>query len=216
MTKEYEYILEAVVEGDANKVRNMVGELLLQGQDPVDILNLGLLKGMDKISFLFKNNEIYIPEVLISSRAMHAGIHTLKPYLTKSDISIVGKVLIGTVAGDLHDIGKNLITIMLQGKGFEVIDMGIDVSPEDFVQGVKNHKPDILAMSALLTTTMPVIPETIKFLKKEGLRDTVKVMVGGVPLSRDYAEAVGADTYGANSQQAVEIAIGIINEINKK
>ena len=211
VVKEYGYMVEAVTKGNAKVVRTLVEDLLSAGYDPKDILNCGLLKGMDEVSTLFKDNKVYIPEVLISSRAMHAGIHVLKPYLSKSEISISGKILIGTVTGDLHDIGKNLVAIMLRGKGFEVIDMGIDVSPEDFVQGVKIHKPDILALSSLLTTTMPVIPETIKLLKEEGLRDSVRVMVGGGPLTRDYARAVGADAYGADAQQAVEMAIEIMN-----
>jgi len=216
VTKEYEYILNAVMEGDANRVRALVEDLLLRGYSPLDILNSGLLKGMDRISTLFKNDEVYIPEVLISSRAMHAGIHVLKPYLSKSEMSMSGRILIGTVAGDLHDIGKNLVIMMLRGKGFEVIDLGIDVSPEEFVNGVKSHKPDILALSSLLTTTMPVIPETIKLLKKEGLRDSIKVMVGGGPLTRDYAGAVGADAYGASAQQAVEVAVEIMKIIKNK
>jgi len=212
VTKEYEYIFEAVIKGDTNEVRVLVEDLLLRGYDPVSILNDGLIRGIDKVGILFKNYEVYIPEVLISSRAMHAGIHVLKPYLSKSEVSTPGKILIGTVAGDLHDIGKNLVVIMLKGKGFEVIDMGIDISPEEFIHGVKNYKPDILALSSLLTTTMSVIPETIKLLKKEGLRDSVKVMVGGAPLTRDYALAVEADAYGANFQQAVEVAAEMINK----
>jgi len=211
VAKEYEDILNAVLVGDANRVKALVEGLLLSKYDPMDILNYGLLKGMESVSSLFKNNKVYIPEVLISSRAMHAGIYVLKPYISLPGMHVPGKILIGTVAGDLHDIGKNLVVMMLRGKGFEVIDLGIDVSPEEFVYEVKNQKPDILAVSALLTTTMPVIPETIKLLKKEGLRDTIRIMVGGAPLTRDYAGAVGADAYGSSAQQAVEVATGILN-----
>lgn len=210
MAKEYEDILNAVLAGDANRVKSLVEGLLKCKYDPVDILNNGLLKGMESVSYLFKNDMIYIPEVLISSRAMHAGMHVLKPYISLPGMHLPGKIIIGTVAGDLHDIGKNLVVMMLRGKGFEVVDLGIDVSPEEFVYQVKKHKPDILALSSLLTTTMPVIPETIKLLKKEGIRDSVKIMVGGAPLTRDYAGAVGADAYGSSSQQAVEVALDIL------
>ncbi len=212
MANEYEGIHNAILTGDANRVKALVEQLLLGKYEPADILNQGLLKAMESVSILFKNDKVYIPEVLISSRAMHAGMHVLKPYISLPGMPIPGKILIGTVAGDLHDIGKNLVTMLLRGKGFEVIDLGIDVSPEEFVYEVKNHKPDILALSSLLTTTMPVIPETIKLLKKEDLRDSIKIMVGGGPLTRDYAGAVGADAYGASAQHAVEVAVDILNK----
>jgi 5-methyltetrahydrofolate--homocysteine methyltransferase len=208
---EYAELTDAILVGDANRVKVLTEKLLAEKKDPLDILNNGLIIGMNKVSKLFQENNMYIPEVLISSRAMHAAMHVLKPFLTKSKQILPGRIIIGTVAGDLHDIGKNLVVMMLRGKGFEVIDLGIDIPAERFVHEVKVKKPDILGLSALLTTTMPVIPKTIKLLKKEGLREHVKVMVGGGPLTRDYARAVGADAYGASAQAAVEVAEQLIN-----
>lgn len=209
--REYEKIKTAIMIGDASQVRSLVEGLLNSKHDPLEILNFGLLKAMEEVSLLFKAKELFIPEVLMASRAMHAGMHILKPDMSMSKVKVPGKIIIGTVAGDLHDIGKNLVIMMLKGKGFEVIDLGIDVTPEDFVYEVKNHRPDILALSSLLTTTMPVIPATIKLLKKEGIRDKVKVMVGGGPLTKNYANAVGADAYGACAQNGAEVAFELLN-----
>lgn len=210
MQIEYSDMTNAIVVGDANKVRMLAEEFLQKNTDPLEILNKGLMPGMEEVSSRFKSDKMYIPEVLMSSRAMHAGMHVLKPYISSRKEIVQGRIIIGTVAGDLHDIGKNLVVMMLRGRGFEVIDLGIDVAPEDFVYQVKKKKPDILTLSALLTTTMPVIPETIKLLKKEGIRDKVKVMVGGGPLTRDYAGAVGADAYGSSAQAAVDVALELI------
>ncbi|MEW6624679.1 MAG: corrinoid protein [Bacillota bacterium] len=207
---QFAEIVQAIITGNADKVKQAAEDLLAKNTHPLEILEKGLLVGMDQIGIKFKNDEIYIPEVLISSRAMHAGMHVLKPYLSSAKNVLPGKILIGTVEGDLHDIGKNLVIMMLRGKGFEVIDMGIDVSPEEFVNGVKVHKPDILALSALLTTTMPFIPATIKLLEKEGLREQVKILVGGGPLTRDYAGTVGADAYGSSAQVAPQVALELL------
>jgi len=159
---------------------------------------------MSVVGAAFKRGDIFVPEMLVSADAMHAALDVLKPLLMKSGRKFAGKVLIGTVRGDLHDIGKNLVAMMLEGAGFEVIDMGIDVSPEKFTEEVKRLHPDVLAMSALLTTTMPEMKGVIEMLKSEGLKDKVKVVVGGAPITQDYADEVGADGYAKDASSAVD------------
>ena len=170
---------EALQRGDAKKVEELVKQALEENLLPKDILENGLIKGMDIIGAKFKKNEVYVPEVLIAARAMHAGMDVLKPKLTETGVKDIDKVVLGTVRGDLHDIGKNLVKMMLEGAGFEVIDLGTDVSEEKFVGAVKVHQPNIVGMSALLTTTMVNMPEVIKALEAASLRDKVKVMIGG-------------------------------------
>jgi len=162
------------------------------------------------IGIKFKNNEIYVPEVLIAARAMHAGMDVLRPKLVETGVKNIGKFVIGTVKGDLHDIGKNLVKMMLEGAGFEVIDLGVDISPDKFVEAVKEHQPNVLGMSALLTTTMVNMPEVIKALESAGLRDKVKVMIGGAPLTKNYADQIGADAYSPDAASAVEDAKSFI------
>lgn len=203
----YQAIAKAIAKGLASTVKRSVENALGDGYEPADILENGLIAGMNEVSRRFKENEIFIPDVLLSSRAMHAGMHVLKPLLSFSDHKLPGKIVIGTVAGDLHDIGKNLVVMMCRGVGLEVIDLGIDVHPEEFLQAVFDHKPNILAMSALLTTTMPVMPETISVLVKAGMRDEVKVMVGGGPVTQEYARAIGADEYAHDARTAAEKAL---------
>ena len=199
-------VSEALQRGDAEKVEELVKKALEENLTPKKILEDGLIEGMDIIGTKFKKNEVYVPEVLIAARAMHAGMSILRPKLAETGVKNIGKVAIGTVKGDLHDIGKNLVKMMLEGAGFEVIDLGIDVSPDKFVEAVKEHKPNIIAMSALLTTTMVNIPEVIKALETAGLRNKVKIMIGGAPITQNYADQIGADGCSPDAASAVDKA----------
>ncbi len=203
-------ISEALQRGDAGKVEELVRLALQEKLTPKDILENGLIKGMNTIGVKFKNNEVYVPEVLIAARAMHAGMGVLRPKLVETGVRNIGKVAIGTVRGDLHDIGKNLVKMMLEGAGFEVVDLGVDVSADKFVSAVKELQPDIVGMSALLTTTMVNMVEVIKALKSAGLRDKVKVMVGGAPVTQNYAEQIGADGYSPDAASAAEDAKSLV------
>lgn len=197
-------ISEALQRGDAEKVEELVKKALEENLTPKKILEDGLIKGMGIIGAKFKKNEVYVPEVLIAARAMHAGMNILKPKLIETGVKNIGTIAIGTVKGDLHDIGKNLVKMMLEGAGFEVIDLGIDVSVDKFVEAVKEHKPNIIAMSALLTTTMVNMPEVIKALEAAGLREKVKIMIGGAPITQNYADQIGADGYSPDAASAVD------------
>jgi 5-methyltetrahydrofolate--homocysteine methyltransferase len=196
---------EAIQKGNAPKAKELTTELLGAKTSAADVLNKGLLDGMEKVGRRFKANEIYIPEVLIAARAMNQSMDILKPELVKAGVKPVGKMLLGTVKGDLHDIGKNLVKMMAQGAGLEVVDLGIDVSADKFIQGVKDN-PDAKAvgMSALLTTTMTGMKEVIDRFEKEGLRSKVKFMVGGAPLTDQYAKEIGADGYAPDAASASE------------
>jgi len=204
-------ISEALQKGKANKVSELVKQSLNENIAPKKILEEGLIHGMSIIGKRFKKNEIYVPEVLISARAMHAGMDVLKPKLIESGVKNIGKVVMGTVKGDLHDIGKNLVEMMLEGAGFEVVDLGTDISTDKFVEAVKEHKPNIIGMSALLTTTMVNIPEVIKALEAASLRDKVKIMVGRAPITQNYADQIGADGYSPDASSAVDKAKTFLN-----
>jgi 5-methyltetrahydrofolate--homocysteine methyltransferase len=199
-------ISEALIVGNAKKVRELVEQALKEGVSPKEILDKALVPGMNVVGEKFKNNEYYVPEVLIAARAMHAGMDLIKPLLTQTGATYVGKVVIGTVRGDLHDIGKNLVAMMLEGAGFQIIDLGVDVPPEKFVEVAKNENVDIVAMSALLTTTMLAMKDTINALKEAGIRDKVKVMIGGAPVTQRYADEIGVDGYAPDATTAVEKA----------
>ena len=203
-------ISEALQRGDAEKVEELVKKALEENLTPKKILEDGLIKGMDIIGKKFKKNEVYVPEVLIAARAMHAGMDVLKPKLIETGVKNIGTVAIGTVKGDLHDIGKNLVKMMLEGAGFEVIDLGVDVTTDKFVEAVKEHKPNIIGMSALLTTTMVNMPEVIEALEAAGLRDKVKIMIGGAPITQNYADQIGADGYSPDAASAVDNAKSFI------
>ena len=196
---------EAIQKGSAPKAKELTSALLAAGTPAADVLNKGLLDGMEKIGKRFKANEVYIPEVLIAARAMNQGMEILKPELVKAGVKPVGKMLLGTVKGDLHDIGKNLVKMMAQGAGIEVVDLGIDVSADKFLQGLKDN-PDAktIGMSALLTTTMTGMKEVIDRFEKEGMRKKVKFMVGGAPLTDQYAREIGADGYAPDAASAAE------------
>jgi len=192
--------------GDDGSVAGLVQQALDQGLSPAEVLNGGLIAGMDEVGKDFKAGDLFVPEVLIAARAMHAGMGILRPLLAEGDVPTAGKYVIGTMKGDLHDIGKNLVKMMLEGAGFETIDVGTDVKPETFVAAVREHQPQIVGFSALLTTTMPGMKATIEALQEAGLRDTVKIMVGGAPVTAAFAEKIGADAYAPDAASAVDMA----------
>ncbi len=202
----YRDLSAAVVEGDIEGTGKLIRQALADGVGAQTLIDRGLLPGMDVVSQKFKEQEMFIPEVLLSARTMQAGMEILRPLLTEKEAAAAGTVIIGTVQGDIHSIGKNLVAIMLEGAGFKVVDMGIDVKPQVFVEAAREHKADIVAMSALLTTTMPKMLETINALKDAGLRDHISVMVGGAPVNEAFVKYIGADGYGSNANAAVERA----------
>jgi 5-methyltetrahydrofolate--homocysteine methyltransferase len=199
-------IASNLYEGEDEEVAELVQQALDQGMEPHEILQGGLITGMDEVGKDFKADILYMPEVLIAARAMHAGMDVLRPLLSESDVTGAGKYLIGTVKGDLHDIGKNLVRMMLEGAGFETVDLGRDVHPETFVAAVREHQPKLLGLSALLTTTMPAMKTTIEALEEAGLRDSVKIMIGGAPVTAAFAEEIRADAYAPDAATAVEVA----------
>jgi len=203
---ELKELQEALFRGDILKVKEITQRALWEKIEPKEILEQGLIKGMKVVGIKFKNNEIFLPEVLLASQAMYGGLKLLQPKLIKSGVKAVGKVIIGTAKGDLHDIGKNLVVMMLRGGGFEVIDLGIDVPPEKFLKASREHQPDIVGISALLTTTMIGMMDIITILKKAGLRNKIKVMVGGAPVTQEFADEIGADVYAPNAASAVDKA----------
>ena len=190
-----EEFYKAISEGKMEDVKKLTQAALDAGEKAESVLKDGLLPAMEQIGIKFKNNEIYIPEVLIAARAMHAGMAILKPILSKSAATRSVKVIVGTVKGDLHDIGKNLVVMMLEGGGFDVVDLGIDVSPDKFVEAIKKHQPQVVGMSALLTTTMREMKGTIEAIQEAGLRKQVKAIIGGAPVTERYAKEIGADGY---------------------
>ena len=199
-------ISENLQRGKAKIVKELVQQAIDEGIPVQQILDEGLLSGMGVIGEKFKNNEVFVPEVLVAARAMNMGAQLLKPLMADAGVEAAGKVCIGTVKGDLHDIGKNLVVSMMEGAGFEVIDLGIDVPPETFIEAIRDKKPQIVGMSALLTVTMPAIKTTIEAMVAAGVRDSIKIMIGGAPVTEEYAREVGADAYGENASVAATIA----------
>ena len=205
-------LYQGVIEGDAIAVKQQVEACLANGIDPGEILNAGLVSAMAEVGRLFEEGEYYVPEMLVSARTMKTGLDILRPYLIQAKVESAGKVLIGTVQGDLHDLGKNLVAMMLEGAGFEVIDLGTDVTPEDFVRNALEKQADIIAMSALLTTTMLRMKETIAVLNKSGRRSLVKVLVGGAPITQKFADDISADGFGADASRAVVVAKELVGK----
>jgi len=205
MDEKLKAIYDAILEGDMESVAGGVQATLDDGIAPGEILNAALISAMDKVGQLFENGEYFVPEMLVAARAMKAGLNILKPLLVDSGVDPVGKVVIGTVKGDLHDIGKNLVAMMLEGAGFEIADLGTDVAPDQFIDAIKDGA-DVVGLSALLTTTMPAMEETIKAIEKAGLRDQVKVIIGGAPVTAGYAKQIGADGYAPDASQAATLA----------
>jgi 5-methyltetrahydrofolate--homocysteine methyltransferase len=206
MSAIYERLSTAVLEGNEERIPKLVQKCLDEGLGPKDILDNGLIVGMNEVGARFRRGDMFVPEVLMSAKSMQAGLSVLRPHLAASGAKLVGKIVIGTVKGDLHDIGKNLVGMMCQGAGFEVIDLGFNVPPEKFIDAVKQHQPQIVGMSALLTTTMRAMGHTIKALQEAGLRDTLKIMVGGAPVDAEFAERIGADGYGSNAPSGADLA----------
>jgi len=203
-------IREGILDGNQKLVVAKVQQAIDEKISAEEILNSAMIEAMTEAGQLFEEGEFFVPELLVAARAMQGGMELLKPLLTQGNVKSKGTVLAGTVKGDLHDIGKNLVCMMLEGTGFEIIDLGSDVDPEDFVKNVQEKKIDIVAMSALLTTTMVNMKATIDALSAAGLRDKVKVMVGGAPVSQDYADKIGADGYSADANQAVRLAESLL------
>jgi 5-methyltetrahydrofolate--homocysteine methyltransferase len=195
---------EAIIKGNQNLALEVTKAAIAEGMAAKDILDKGLIAGMDVIGGRFKRNEVYIPEVLIAARAMKTAMEVLEPELAKAGVEPIGKFIIGTVQGDLHDIGKNLVAMMMKGAGFEVVDLGVDISPEKFVEQAKATGIKLIGMSALLTTTMPSMEKTIKAIKDAGI--DAKIMIGGAPVTQGYADKIGADGYAADAATAVDIA----------
>jgi corrinoid protein of di/trimethylamine methyltransferase len=204
-------ISENLQKGKKVQVTQLVQQAIDEKITAKDILEQGLLAGMSIIGEKFKNNEVYVPEVLIAARAMNAGVELLKPLLATEGVKSTGKVCIGTVKGDLHDIGKNLVKMMMEGKGLEVVDLGTDVSPEKFVDAVKNDNCQVIACSALLTTTMGVMKDVVDAVVAAGLRDKVKIMVGGAPVTDNFCKQIGADSYAADAASAADEAMALCN-----
>jgi corrinoid protein of di/trimethylamine methyltransferase len=200
-------ICENLQKGKAKVVKELVAQAVEEGINPEQILNEGLLAGMNIVGEKFKNNEIYVPEVLVAARAMNMGTQILKPLLAANGVTANGKVCIGTVQGDLHDIGKNLVKMMMEGKGLEVVDLGTDVSPETFVQTAIEQNCQVICCSALLTTTMSVMEDVVKKAEEAGIRDKVKIMIGGAPVSEDYCKKIGADCYTVDAASAADAAV---------
>jgi len=199
-----------VIEGDLNATQEQVNQALAEAIPPETILREGLIAAMSEVGRMFENGEFYVPEMLISARAMKGGLAILRPRLADANIQAVGKVVIGTVQGDLHDIGKNLVGMMLEGAGFEVIDLGVDVSPEKYVAAVKEYHPNLVCCSALLTTTMPRMKDIIQALQAASLRDSVKVMIGGAPVTEQFAHDAGADAFAQDAASAAQRARELI------
>ena len=207
---DLEGLAQAIINGKAPDAKDLTEKALAEGVPAGDILNNGLVAGMNVVGARFKNNEFYVPEVLIAARAMKTAMALLRPQLASSGVEPTGRVAIGTVRGDLHDIGKNLVAMMLEGAGFEIMDLGVDVKPEQFVEAVKNGA-GVVALSALLTTTMPAMKDTIEALTAENVRGQAKVMIGGAPVTQNYSDEIGADGYSPDAASAVDKAKELLN-----
>jgi len=208
--KEKFYI--ALSQGKMDEVKRLTQEALDLNESAESILKQGLIQAMDRIGVKFRNGEIYIPEVLIAARAMHAGMAILKPILSKSTTTLTAKILVGTVKGDLHDIGKNLVIMMLEGGGFEVVDLGIDFPQNKFIEAIREHQPQVVGMSALLTTTMVEMKNTIQAIVQAGLKEKVKIIVGGAPVTEKFARDIGADGYAPDAASAVDLVKSLVTK----
>lgn len=210
MNEKLSALYNAILEGDVVGTKAGVQAALDAGLEPGQILADGMIASMKEVGRLFEEGDFFVPEMLIAARAMQAGMGLLKPHLLSSDVKSAGRVAIGTVKGDLHDIGKNLVALMLEGAGFEIIDLGVDVGPEKFVDAIATGGADIVAFSALLTTTMPNMKATIEAIKAAGLRDKVKVIIGGAPVTQAYADQIGADGFSSDASRAVSLAQSLL------
>ena len=210
MNNILEQIANKLYEGDNNAVPQLTQQALAGGIAPGEVLAKGLIGGMDQVGIDFRNGDLFVPEVLIAARAMHAGMDILRPLLADSDVLSAGKVVLGTAKGDLHDIGKNLVGMMLEGGGFEIVDLGTDVPPAKFIEAVRTEQPGLVGLSALLTTTMPAMKSTIDALAEAGVREDIKIMIGGAPVTQAFADEIGADGYAPDAASAVELARSLV------
>ena len=206
----FEKLTKSIIDGNAENVTELTQEAIDQGINPTEIINEGLIKGMNVVGKRFKNGDIFVPEVLMSARAMKKGMELVQPLLVEGEMKEAGRVVLGTVAGDLHDIGKNLVGMMMVSSGLEVTDLGTDVEADEFVESIRKIKPHIVAMSALLTTTMLEMKNVIEVLVEEGLREDVKIIVGGAPVTKDFAEEIGADGWAPDAASAKDLAFELI------
>jgi 5-methyltetrahydrofolate--homocysteine methyltransferase len=211
MEERIQAINQAIIKGAMKDTAGIVQEAIDASIDADVILKKGLIAPMGEIGKQFEAGEIYVPEMLISAKSMKFGLEVLRPHLVAADVQPLGTVVIGTVQGDLHDIGKNLVAMMMEGAGFEVIDLGVDVKPEDMIAAINEHNPDILAMSALLTTTMGNMKTAINMMMEAGVRDNLKVIIGGAPVTQEYAEEIGADGFSPDASQAASFAKTLVN-----
>jgi 5-methyltetrahydrofolate--homocysteine methyltransferase len=205
MNEKIALLYNAILDGDVAGAKDGAQAALDAGLEPGKILSEGMIDAMKEVGKRFEEGDYYVPEMLIAARAMQSGLSLLKPHLVKSDVKSAGRVVIGTVRGDLHDIGKNLVALMLEGVGFEIVDLGVDVPPEKFVEAISAGNVEIVAFSALLTTTMPNMKTTIEAIQQAGLRDKVKIIIGGAPVTQDYANQIGADGYSADASRAASL-----------
>ena len=208
---DFDQLADYVFKGDASGVKELTQKMVSNGVEPMEIISKGLLAGMDIVGPKFKAGDMYVPEVMMCARALSEGMKIVKPLLAGKDASVTKTIIIGTVAGDLHDIGKNLVVMIMESGGFNVVDLGVDVSPEKFVAAIREHNAQIVGLSALLTTTMLNMKATIELIIEEGLRDQVKILVGGAPVSQSFADEIGADGYCADSMAGKEMATRLLN-----
>jgi len=209
---DYEKMADAVISGNQDTVVELTEKAVDEGIEPNEIIEKGLINGMNVVGKRFKAGDMFVPEVLMSAKAMKAGMNIVKPLLLEGERHSAGTVLLGTVSGDLHDIGKNLVGMMMESGGLEIINLGTDIDPDEFAQKVREHEPDVLGMSALLTTTMLAMRDTIEILEEEGLRDSVKIMVGGAPVTKEFADEIGADGWAPDAASAKDLAFDLISE----
>ncbi|MBC2721672.1 B12-binding domain-containing protein [Desulfosporosinus sp.] len=207
---KFNELADAVINGNSAKVKEITIEMINNKVDPLRIINEGLISGMNVVGVRFKAEDMYVPEVMMSAKSMAIGMELIKPLISETDMPSAGTIVIGTVKGDLHDIGKSLVCMILESGGFKVINLGTDISPEMFVQAVREHKPHIVGLSALLTTTMLNMKSTIELLIEEGLRDGLKVIIGGAPVYQSFADEIGADGYGADAMAAKELCLQLV------
>ena len=209
---DFEGLADGVIKGEIERVADLTRKAVEEGTDPMEIINKGLMKGMNVVGERFKAGEMFVPEVLMSAKAMTAGMEIVKPLIVGGGLPSKGKVILGTVKGDLHDIGKKLVGMIMESAGIEVIDLGTDVAPEDFAASIKEKEPDVIGMSALLTTTMLAMKDTIEVLEEEGIRGKVKVIVGGAPVTKDFADEIGADGWAPDAVSAKDLVLKLMEE----
>ena len=202
----------AVIKGNVAEVQDLTNRALDEDAEPMEIIKEGLIKGMNVVGQRFKKGDMFVPEVLMAAKAMKGGMNIVKPLVVEGDMPSAGKVMLGTVSGDLHDIGKNLVGMLMESGGLELVNLGVDITAEEFATEVREHKPDVLGMSALLTTTMLEMKNTIEILEEEGLRDDLKIIIGGAPVTQDFADEIGADGWAPDAASAKDLAVELMEE----